>query len=109
MSNTNLPARRPSGLFAALRGDSPAKEVAAIQEAAFVERAHVAARRDLALLRMSDIAALTDVGIDHAADVADRMVAAVERNPYALKAVTRIGETGVRGLDRELSRFIDGD
>ncbi len=106
---TDLVPRRPSGFLAALQGNSTAKEVATIQERAFVERAHVAARRDLALLRMADVSALTRVGIDEAADVTDRMVAAVERNPYAAKAVARIAETGVRGLDRELSRFIDGD
>ncbi len=109
MSKSNLPVRRPTGLFAALKGDGPAKEVATIQEAAFVERAHDAASRDLAQLRMNDIAGLAHIGIDHAADISDRMVAAVERNPLAARAVSRIAETGVHGLDRELARYIHED
>lgn len=105
--SSNLPARRSTGLFAALRGDGPAKEVAAIQEAAFIHRAHDAARRDLAQLRMCDVAALTHVGIDHAGDISERLVAAIERNPHAARAATRLGESGVGGLDRELRRYID--
>ena len=108
MSSRDLSVRRSSGLFAVLHGNSTAKEIASIQEAALVDRTRSAFRRDLALLRMTDIGVLTDAGIDHAADIADRMVARIEANPYATKAVTRVGETAVRGLDRELARFIDG-
>jgi hypothetical protein len=104
----NLPARRSSGLFAALRSDTPAKEVAAIQEAAFLERANDASRRDLAQLRMADVAALAHSGIDHAGDVADHMVAKAERNPYAAAAVSQIAESAIHGLDRELRRYIEG-
>jgi hypothetical protein len=101
-----LPVRRSAGLFAALRGDTPAKEVAVVQEAAFIERAHDAARRDLAHLRMNDVAGLAHAGIDHAGDVADHVVARIERNPYAAHAVSQIAESAVSGLAGELRRYI---
>jgi hypothetical protein len=104
---SNLPARRTTGLFAALRGDGPAKEVAEIQQEAFIERAHDAARRDLAQLRMGDTAYLAHNGIDHAADLADHMIAKIERNPHAARAVSQVAESGIFGLDRELRRYIE--
>jgi hypothetical protein len=105
---SNLPAQRSTGLFAALRGDGPAKEVARVQEAAFIERAHDAARRDLAQLRMADTAMLTHVGIDHAADITDHMVAKIARNSHAARAVSQLAEVGVFGLGRELRHYIEG-
>lgn len=104
---SNLPARRPSGLRAALQGRPAAKQVAAIQEQAFIERAQDAAERDLALLKLCDTEALALQGMTSAGNISDRLVAEVEANPFAAKAVGRIADTGVRGLDRTLRRFIE--
>jgi hypothetical protein len=109
MSKSLSVVPRSTGLFAALRGDSTSTEVAAAQKAAFVERVHDSLRRDLHRLKMDDIGELARIGIDHAADVSDRMAAAVERNPLAARSACRIAETAVHGLDRELAQFINGD
>jgi len=106
MSRSNLPVRRSSGLLAALQGNQTAKQVAAIQEAAFIERANDAALRDLALLKAADIGHVTRQSMAEAADIAGCLSAYAQADPLAAQAVSKIGETGIRGLDGALRNFI---
>jgi hypothetical protein len=106
MPKPNLPARRSSGFLAALQGSSTARQVAAIQEAAFIERAHDATLRDLAVLKATDIGHVTRASMAEAADIAGCLSAYAQADPLAARAVSKIGETGIRGLDGSLRNFI---
>jgi hypothetical protein len=108
MSRSELDVRRTPGLLAAFQGGGAAKKVAAIQEAAFIERAHDAALRDLTALRLADIGHTTRQGIAEAADIVGCLTAHAETNPLAAQAASRLGETGIQGLDRELRHFTKG-
>jgi hypothetical protein len=94
---SNLPVRQ---------GNQTAKQVAAIQEAAFIERTHDAALRDLAVLRAADIGHVTRQSMAEAADIAECLSAYARASPLAAQAATKIGETGIRGLDGSLRNFI---
>jgi hypothetical protein len=104
----SLAVRQSPGLVEAFQNHQVSKQVATIQRDAFLERAQVAAERDLATLKMADITALARQGMADARDIADDMVAEIEANPYAAQAVTRLASTASSGLERELRRFIEG-
>jgi len=105
-----LPARRNSGLLAALKGGDPVSEAAtAIQHEAFLARTRRAAERDLALLELGDVEALAIRGIAGAGNVAGYAAAEVERNPIATDGVSRLLATGNLGLDRVLRHYVDGE
>jgi hypothetical protein len=107
MPSRNLPVRHSSGLLAALQGKQTAKQVAAIQEAAFIERSRRSAERDLGLLEMADVEILTARGIAAAANIAGQAVAEIAANPVAADGVARLLNTGNSGLDRVLRRYLD--
>ncbi len=97
---------RPTGLLAAFQTNRSAKEVATLQEEAFIARTHDAILRDLTSLKMADIGNLTRQGIDESADIVSRLTAHAETNPLAAQAASRIAETGLRGLDGRLRHFL---
>ncbi len=100
----NLPVRRSSGFLPAFQGNQTAKQVAAIQEAAFIERAADAARRDIAVLKAADIGCVTRASMDEAADIVGRLSSYAD--PLAAHAASKIGETGINGLNGSLRQFI---
>lgn len=106
MPNSNLPARRSlGGLAQRGRDRRVADAVADIHAEMFVERAQDSAERDLAVLKAADIGHVTRQSMAEAADIAACAAAYIDANPLAAKVVTQLGETGVRGLDRQLRRF----
>jgi hypothetical protein len=105
MPNPHLPARRRFAGLARNQDRRLAGEVGDIHDEMFVERARDAAARDLAILKMSDVGHVTRHSMAEAADIAGCAGAYAEANPLAAKAVARLGETGVRGLERELRRL----
>jgi hypothetical protein len=107
MPNRNLTVRHSSGRLAALQGNQTAKQVAAIQEAAFIERSRRSTERDLGLLEMADVEILTARGIAAASNIAGQAVAEIAANPVAADGVARLLNTGNGGLDRVLRRYLD--
>lgn len=106
MQSSNLPVRRGlGGLVQRNKDRRVADAVADIHAEMFVERAGDAAERDLAILKASDIGVVTRASMSEAADIAGCAGAYAEANPLAAKAVSQLGETGIRGLDRQLRRF----
>jgi hypothetical protein len=106
MPSPNLPARRTfGGLVQRSKDRQVASAVADIHADLLVERAGAAAERDLAILKASDIGVVTRASMAEAADIAGCAGAYAEANPLAAKAVAQLGETGIRGLDRQLRRF----
>jgi hypothetical protein len=105
---THLPARRSSGVLAAIKGDPTSAEAAAIQRAAFLDRMQRSTERDLGLLEISDVEALMVRGIAAAGNTASCAAAEVATNPLAASGVSRILATGNMGLDRVLRGYIDG-
>jgi hypothetical protein len=101
--------RRSPGLLAAFQGNGTAKQVAAIQEAAFIERSRRSAERDLALLEVGDVEALAARGITAASNIADQAVSEIAANPFATDGVGRLLRTANGGLDRVLRRYLDED
>jgi hypothetical protein len=101
----NLPARRGLGGLIQRRDRRVADAVAEIHAEMFVERAQDSADRDLAVLKAADIGHVTRQSMAEAADIAGCAAAYAEANPLAAKAVAQLGETGIRGLDRQLRRF----
>jgi len=100
-------AHRAPGLLAAFQTKRPAKEVAALQEEAFIARTHDAILRDLTSLKLTDIGNLTRQGVDETVDVVSRLTAHAETNPLAAQAASPIAETGLHGLDARLRRFLE--
>lgn len=107
MPNRNLPAHRPSGLLAVLQGNQTAKQVAAIQQAAFLDRVRRSTERDLGLLEMGDVEALTMRGVAAAGNMGAQARAEIEANPCAASGVERLLNTGNGGLNRALRRYLD--
>jgi len=105
MSNSNLPARRSLGGLVRSRDKRVGEAVADLHAEMFVARAQDAAERDLAVLRAADIGHVTRQSMAEAADIAGCAAAYAEANPLAAKAVAQLGDTGIRGLDRQLRRF----
>ncbi len=106
MPSPNLPARRSfGGLIQRSKDRQVADAVADIHAEMFVVRARAAAERDLAVLKGTDTSVVTRHLMAEAALIAGDAAIHTEANPLAAKAVAQIGETGVRGLDRQLRRF----
>jgi hypothetical protein len=100
---------RRSSLLGALGTDrATGKALATIQTGVFLERANDEALRDLALARLSDIGIATRHGLDEGHEIVRDLVAHIEADPIGAKALSGIAETGVRGLERELRRLIEG-
>jgi hypothetical protein len=108
MSSRNLPTRR-SSLLRALGTDRAAgKALATIQTTGFLERASDELIRDLALARISDIGIATRHGLDEGHEIVRDLIAHIEADPMGAKALAGIAKTGMRGLELELRRLIEG-
>lgn len=104
MPKSSLPVRMLD-VSLARQDRRTAQAVSTIHAEMFVERATASAERDLALLMATDIGQVTRHSMAEAADIAGCAAAYSEANPLAAKSVNKLGETGVRGLDRHLRRF----
>jgi len=106
--SSQLPVRRSTGLFAALRGGDPISEAANhIQQGAFLARTRRSTERDLALLEVGDVEAVTARALAGAGNIASYAAVAVENNPLAESGVSAVLMTGNIGLQRALIGYID--
>jgi len=105
---SNIARRQRSSVLAGIKSDRAiGQALAVIQTGAYLERASDEVRRNLALGRMSDIGMATRHGIDEGAEIVGDMCARIERDPVSAGAVSKIAETGIRGLDRVLRQLTE--
>jgi len=100
-SNLPISSRTIGSLLVATEDRAAARRYAAIQRAAFVQRAHDAAERDLTIGRMADLTAATLHGLDDGDVIVDDLTHRIERNPAA-QALAGIASEGLDGLRDEL-------
>ncbi len=99
----DLPISRRSIGRLVVAGDDRAatRRYVAIQRAAFVQRAHDAAERDLAVGRIHDLTAATLHGLEDGDAIVEDLTRRIERNPAAQALIGIAGE-GLDGIRDEL-------
>jgi hypothetical protein len=104
----NHPALR-SSRFGALSTDrATGKAFATLQSGAFLERANDEALRELVVARISDIGIATRHGLEEGHEIVRELVARIEADPMAAKALGGIAEVGVHSIEHELRRLVQG-
>jgi hypothetical protein len=102
---SNLPTHRHSifdVVVAAGEDRATVRRYGAIQKAAFLQRAHDVARRDLALCRMADLTDATRHGLAEGDAIVSDLARRIEKNPLAGVALSGLAEDGIDGLREQL-------